>query len=139
MNANYCFVDTSAWFALFVPHDPAHAPMRDLLRAFDKRLLTTDYILDELLTLLRARGQSYRAAAAWDLLHTPHLVTLIHLSEDDLAAAWSIFQRFDDKGWSFTDCTSKQMVDSRQISTVSSLDHHFRQFGGVTILPPSVQ
>jgi predicted nucleic acid-binding protein len=139
MYANHCFVDTSAWFALFVPHDPAHAPLRDIVRAFGKRLLTTDYILDELLTLLRARGQSYRAAAAWDLLHAADLVTLIHLSEADLAAAWSIFLRFDDKRWSFTDCTSKQIIDSYQISTACSLDHHFRQFGQLTMLPPQIQ
>ncbi len=29
MYANHCFVDTSAWFALFVPHDPAHAQLRE--------------------------------------------------------------------------------------------------------------
>lgn len=135
MYANYCFVDTSAWFGLFVPSDPAHAVLRAALQAFNKRLLTSDYVLDELLTLLRARGQGYRATAAWELLHTPRLVTLLHLAEDDLAAAWAIYNGYTDKEWSFTDCTSKHIIDSYQIATVCSLDHHFRQFGGVTLLP----
>ena len=135
MYANHCLVDTSAWFALFVPTDPAHQVVKTALTTTRTRLLTTDYIQDEVLTLLRARGQSYRAPEAWNLLHTAHLVTLIHLSPDDLEAAWDIFRQFSDKDWSFTDCTSKHIIDAYSIPLACSLDQHFRQFGTVTIVP----
>ena len=55
------FVDTGAWFAAFVPNDPDHAQASHWIRNNVEGLITTDYILDELLTLLRVRGEFERA------------------------------------------------------------------------------
>jgi len=55
------FVDTSAWFAAIVPTDPDHANAARWLTANSQALITTDYIVDETLTLLRARGERQRA------------------------------------------------------------------------------
>ncbi|HEX3999879.1 MAG TPA: PIN domain-containing protein [Pirellulales bacterium] len=55
------FVDTGAWFAALVPDDAYHSAAAEFLRSNDEALVTTDYILDELLTLLKARGQLARA------------------------------------------------------------------------------
>src|ERR1051325_6831649 len=54
------FVDTSAWFAAIVPSDPNHASAAHWLAANAEVLITTDYIVDETLTLLRARGEHQR-------------------------------------------------------------------------------
>ena len=135
MYTNHCFVDTSAWFALFVPTDPDHRRVKSALEATNFRLLTTDYILDETLTLLRARRQAHRARDVWRVLHSVRIVTLIHVTEADVEAAWQIFQRFTDKNWSFTDCTSKHFIDTNGIPLACSLDGHFGQFGTVTVLP----
>ena len=135
MSVNGCLVDTSAWFALFVPSDPDHGRVRAALIGTRLKLLTTDYILDETLTLLRARRQAHRAMESWALLHDPHLVRLIHLSPDDLDAAWNIYQRFADKDWTFTDCASKHIIESYQLPITCSLDGHFRQFGSVAVIP----
>ena len=135
MSVNGCFVDTSAWFALFVPSDPDHGRVRTALFGTRLKLVTTDYILDETLTLLRARRQAHRAAETWALLHDPRLVTLIHLTSDDLNAAWDTYQRFADKDWSFTDCASKHIIDTYQLPIACSLDGHFRQFGTVAVVP----
>jgi len=118
-----------------VPTDPDHHAVQSALAATRLRWLTTDYILDETLTLLRARGQSYRAAEAWALIHDAQLVTLMHLTPADLEAAWYIYQRFSDKAWSYTDCTSKHIIDTYHVPFACSLDGHFRQFGSVTLLP----
>ena len=45
------FVDTSAWFAAYVPSDPQHRAVREEIEAAP-RLVTTDYVIDETLTLL---------------------------------------------------------------------------------------
>jgi len=50
------FVDTGAWFARFVPSDPDHAIAREWFERDRRPLITTDYIVDELLTLLKVRG-----------------------------------------------------------------------------------
>ena len=55
------FVDTGVWFSLFVPSDPHHGHVQDWIESNSEPLITTDYILDETLTLLRARGQYHRA------------------------------------------------------------------------------
>ena len=55
------FVDTSAWFAAIVPSDPNHPHATSWLAQSSEPLLTTDYVIDEILTLLRARGERKRA------------------------------------------------------------------------------
>ncbi len=58
------FVDTSAWFALFVPTDPDHDRVLRWQTAQSERPITTDFCVDETLTLLLARGESRRAVGA---------------------------------------------------------------------------
>jgi uncharacterized protein len=55
------FVDTGAWFASIVPWDANHnAAVAWLMQNHDP-LFTTDYIVDETLTLLRVRNESARS------------------------------------------------------------------------------
>jgi predicted nucleic acid-binding protein len=51
------FVDTGAWFARFVVTDPDHAVASNWLSSNKEQLVTTDYVIDELLTLLKMRGE----------------------------------------------------------------------------------
>jgi predicted nucleic acid-binding protein len=46
------FVDTGAWFAGFVPNDPDHAAASAWLEANRETLVTSDYIFDELMTVV---------------------------------------------------------------------------------------
>ncbi len=57
------FVDTGAWFAYFVRRDPDHPAAIEWMRRNRQPLVTTDYVIDELLTLLKLR-ESHRVAAA---------------------------------------------------------------------------
>jgi len=57
------FVDTGPWYAVIVPADPRHVQTLAWIRQNNGPLLTTDYIIDEVLTLLRARGEKHRAIA----------------------------------------------------------------------------
>ena len=55
------FVDTGAWYASLVPTDPDHTKAVQWLAENHSPLLTTDYVIDETLTLLRVRGERKRA------------------------------------------------------------------------------
>ena len=55
------FVDTGAWYAAVVPADPDHLAAAAWLTANTEPLLTTNYVVDETLTSLRARGERRRA------------------------------------------------------------------------------
>jgi predicted nucleic acid-binding protein len=130
------FADTSGWYASLIPEDRDHRSALAWLQAYSGRLLTTDYILDEMLTLLRSRG--YREAALdWgETMFGPNSPAVIHyLTPAEIAAAWNVFHRFADKDWSFTDCTSRVVMESLGVTTAFSFDQHFRQFGTVTVVP----
>jgi predicted nucleic acid-binding protein len=129
------FVDTGAWFALFVPSDPDHPAAVGWLTANTGPLLTTDYVIDETLTLLRARGRNTRALDFGRAVFGGNLGGVHYLSPADVAAAWDVFRRFADKDWSFTDCTSKVVIERLGIAQAFSFDQHFRQFGTVAVVP----
>jgi len=129
------FVDTGAWFAAFVPSDPDHRAADAWLDANTQPLLTTDFILDELLTLLKRRGEFERAMEIGPALIQGKVARLESIQTEDIQAAWGVFQRYRDKGWSFTDCTSRIVMQRLTVSTAFAFDEHFRQFGTVTVVP----
>lgn len=128
------FVDTSAWFAAYVPSDPQHAAVRKAVEN-DSRLVTTDYVIDETLTLLRVRGHSQRALSLGALLWESSVARLTYLQPADLQQAWSIFSQYRDKAWSFTDCSSLAEMRRLGIAEAVSTDAHFRQMPGIMVLP----
>ncbi len=128
------FVDTSAWFASIVPTDPNHKSAADWLQNNSEILFTTDYVVDETLTLLRARGENRRAISLGKSFFDGQLAIVYRLSESDIARAWDVFQQFSDKEWSFTDCTSKAVMESSGIASAFAFDKHLTQFGVVVVV-----
>jgi predicted nucleic acid-binding protein len=91
--------------------------------------------VDETLTLLRARGQMAIALALGERFFAGDLATIHYLEEEEIRLAWDVFRRFADKQWSFTDCTSKVVIDVLGIDAALAFDQHFRQFGTVAVVP----
>ncbi len=132
---NFVFVDTGAWFAAVTPTDPNHALVSSWVATNDSPLLTTDYVVDETLTLLRARGENKRALALGDQFFNSDMAMVYRLTDEDLQSAWEVFRHYNDKEWSFTDCTSKVVMEKFGVVSALAFDHHFRQFGTVTVVP----
>ena len=128
------FVDTGAWYARYVPTDPNHQRVTAWLDANSQPLLTTDYCVDETLTLLVARRRLPRAIEVGRALIEAKVAELHFVRPDQVRRAWILFQRFAAAGWSFTDCTSKVVIDDLGIATAIALDNHFRQFG-IAVVP----
>jgi predicted nucleic acid-binding protein len=129
------FVDTGVWFAANVPRDHDHLQARNLLRGRQSSLVTTDYVLCELFTLLKARGQRKRLPLAGRAFFEQQVCRIEYVSPSDVLAAWNVFDRFRDKDWSFTDCTSLVVMRRLGITEAAAFDEHFRQFGFFTVLP----
>lgn len=129
------FVDTGAWFAAFVLNDADHSAADAWLETNTDLLVTTDYVIDELLTLMKMRGEFQRALRVGAALFTEELAQVVWVRPDDIAQAWDTFQRYHDKGWSFTDCVSRVVMQRLGIQQAFAFDAHFRQFGTVTIIP----
>jgi uncharacterized protein len=112
-----------------------HSRVQAWFDATPEPLITTDYCIDETLTLLVARKRLARALIAGKSLLNP-IVTRIHfVTQHQFHRAWILFQQRASAGWSFTDCTSKIVIDDLSIQTAAALDDHFRQFGNLTVVP----
>jgi uncharacterized protein len=129
------FVDTGAWFASVVPSDSDYPLASAWLNQNTKPLITTDYVVDETLTLLRMRREKQRAILLGDAFFSGKLTRIHHVTVAEVQQTWQVFRQFSDKDWSFTDCTSKVVMEALQISQAFAFDHHFRQFGSVQVFP----
>jgi predicted nucleic acid-binding protein len=129
------FVDSGAWFATIVPSDQDYRVAKSWFDTNDDMLVTSNFIVDETLTLFRARGETRHAEHIGTLFFEGELAQIEYVTEDDFRKAWTIFRDYDDKGWSFTDCTSKVIMERLGIKTAFAFDQHFRQFGAVDVVP----
>jgi predicted nucleic acid-binding protein len=68
-------------------------------------------------------------------LFAGELVQIYHVTEEDVQESWRTFRRFSDKGWSFTDCTSRVIMAKLGITHAFAFDDDFRQFGTVIVVP----
>jgi predicted nucleic acid-binding protein len=129
------FVDTGAWFAYFVRRDADHQPARAWMRQNRQPLVTTDYILDELLTLLKIRENYHVATAAGEAIWQQRVAQIEYVTVEDITRTWEVFRQYDDKDWRFTDCTSKVIIERLRITHAFAFDGHFEQFGAVIRVP----
>jgi predicted nucleic acid-binding protein len=53
----------------------------------------------------------------------------------DVLQAWTTFDRYRDRAWSFTDCVSRAVMQRLDLARAFAFDQHFREFGNVTVLP----
>jgi predicted nucleic acid-binding protein len=127
------FVDTSAWFAAQVPSDPHHRAVQGALQGA-VRLVTTDYRLDETLTLLKARGHVALACQFGAQLLEGRAARLEYLTAEDVQQAWMIFSTYRDKLWNFTDCSSLAVMKRIGIEAAITLDGHFSQMAGISVV-----
>jgi predicted nucleic acid-binding protein len=101
------FVDSGAWFARFVADDPNHASVVDWFAANGEPLITTDYCVDETLTLLVARKRPLLASKAGREFFDETVSQLHFLTNDQIRRAWILFSQRAAIGWSFTIAPAK--------------------------------
>jgi len=128
------FVDTSAWYATVDKSDRDHTAAVTKIQNLDRPLVTSNYILDEILTLLKTRLGPSIAIQFGQKLWNQEISTLIRITKKDEGSAWRLFQQYKDKGFSFTDCTSFALMERLKINIVFAFDDHFAQYGKFVIL-----
>lgn len=130
------FVDTSAWVALENKKDIHYKQaitFKDEIKTKSYRLYTSSFVLDETYTLLLANvgyEKTIEYARRLRIVRNKGLLTVIQVTEEIEESAWLIFERYNkDKVWSFTDCTSKAIMEALDINQVFSFDKNFEQMG----------
>lgn len=119
------FVDTSAWFAFVNRADPDHRAVVALLGAFKGRLVTSNFVFDETVTLCLYRLGHAAAGRVGRVLRDSNQVDLVRVTPEDESAAWDLFQKRPDKQYSFTDCTSFALMRRLDLKAAAALDDDF--------------
>jgi predicted nucleic acid-binding protein len=131
------FADSAYWVALLNPGDQLHRSARALDQSLSKaRIVTTEFVLAELLNFYAPRGRMVRAAAG-ELARHVLADTQIEVAACDrelFAAGLAFYARRPDKQYSLTDCLSMLIMRNRRITEALTEDQHFRQEGFVTLL-----
>jgi predicted nucleic acid-binding protein len=130
------FVDTSAWFALANRSDVDHDRVAEVLHQFEGRLITSNHVFDETVTLCRYRLGHDVAIRVGQELRDGDGVDQIRATADDEAAAWALFVAREDKSYSFTDCTSFILMRRLGLTRAAALDEDFRREGFETVPTP---
>ena len=63
-----------------------------------------------------------------NLLLSP-TIELFHVEENLFLEGWTIFQKYQDKRYSMTDCISFLVREKKEIETALTFDKHFIQAG----------
>lgn len=128
------FVDTEVFFAHHdrgaTRHEAATSAMEAVIAGEFGQPHTSDYVLDEAVTLTRTRADSHAAALtiADRILGRrgyPSLVELLQIDEAMVETTIETFERYEDQSLSFTDASTIALVETRDIDTVLSFDDDF--------------
>jgi predicted nucleic acid-binding protein len=127
----YIFLDSSALVAMADWRDPDHDAVTSFIQAIKGQasLITTDYVLDETVTVVKKRYGYESAVQLGRKLRASNFCRYYVLTLEDEALTWATFEKYSDKAWSYTDCSCLAVMQRLQITEVLSLDAHFRQMG----------
>jgi predicted nucleic acid-binding protein len=122
------FVDTAGWMAMADGRDPLHADSRQFRDRWLEQggiLVTSNYVLDETLTLIRMRLGIDAAEKWWGLVSESPRCKLEWVTPKRAAKAVGWFFRWRDQSFSFTDCTSFALMRELGIAEALTGDRHF--------------
>jgi uncharacterized protein len=131
------FVDTAGWMMLADGADSRHEAARAFRDGWLEQrglLVTTDFVMDETLTLLRVRLGLEAAESWWSQVEGSSRLVWEWIDPERAEHARQWFFRWRDKAFSYTDCTSFVVMRERRIRTALTCDAHFSQ-AGFTIAP----
>ncbi|MSP63614.1 MAG: PIN domain-containing protein [Myxococcales bacterium] len=126
------FIDTGAFVALVDRDDERHGRAKRLLKDLARKgrpLVTSTYIVDETLTLLRLRVGHAVAVGFGERLLSARWCRVLEVDAPVRAAAWELFVRYDDQVFSFTDCTSFALMQSMELGEAFAFDGDFAAAG----------
>ena len=130
------FIDTWGWLTLLDRRESRHEEVVNYYRdlRFQRGLTyTSDYVLDETITLLFRRLPFTIARASLESVQqaiTERYLVLVHVTPEQFDLAIQLRLKFQDKPRiSFTDFTSMVVMREREVAHILTEDDHFTQVG----------
>ncbi|MBU2617267.1 MAG: PIN domain-containing protein [Euryarchaeota archaeon] len=129
------FIDTTFWFAHIVETDDMHQNALDeeddIKSGRYGRQVTSDYVLDELTTLLRREIETVHEKIL-GILAAPD-IDVVFIGPALFSEGLKILREDDRRKFSMTDATSIAVMLSKKIDTIASFDDHFTRY--VNVIP----
>lgn len=122
-------IDTSALFALHYARDNNHTTAVTYFKLLAGRVkpILTDWVFVETMNLTRARlGPVYAITFGRQLKASKAFFSVV-LNDEDKRVTWEIFEQYDDKAWSYTDCSLLAVSRRLGVKRIFAFDHHFEQ------------
>lgn len=131
---NSLFVDTSGWAYLVDRSTDLHHEVQTIYQQALNRqrlLVTTNYIIAELVALLTSRSRISRQQIILfvDALKAAPQVEVIHVNTELDVTAWMLLKAGTDKEWSLVDASSFVIMTKYGMTEALTTDHHFTQAG----------
>jgi len=137
------FIDTWGWFNIFNRKEKHHQQVIQLYKEVQNKkgtIITTDYVLDEVYTLLFKRLPVDLAVKAFDTLSTAvenGYLNLVWITPERFEASQKLRLKFQDKpDISFTDLTSMVVMQELGMTDILTGDAHFTHVGMNFVLFP---
>jgi len=123
------FLDTGFVFALISAKDEHHDRVLDVFRKLKidhpaDRLLTTNHVVAETITLVRRIGHE-EATKIGERLYSENLARIHWATPDEERAAFIWFKRHRDQTYSFVDCLSFVVMEKLGIREALAVDSDF--------------
>jgi predicted nucleic acid-binding protein len=131
------FWDTSGWFCLYVKSEELH---KKTLKLADSQIqnkipiITSDFVIQETMTLFMARGQQNEARQFWANFKNSKIIRVEKINENRFTKSGDFFCDQIEQSNSFTDVSSFLLMKELKIHTAVTLDKHFVK-AGFQVLP----
>lgn len=123
------FGDTVYFIALLSIRDRWHVRATEIQRQPPRPLLTTEWVLLEVVNAFCQPAGRMRVVRLIELLGRQDDVEIVPASRDWFQRGLESFAARPDKEWSLTDCISFVVMKERGVSEALTNDHHFEQAG----------
>ena len=136
-NHRYVFVNTSGWLALYNPRDPNHETAGEFWRDLQQqpvRLVSTDYVMEQVYTALKVFGSLSTAQAFHQVVTNSEIMRLFMTDSVIFDRAWEVFVADEHPQWTFTDCVNYAVIQYLGVTEVFTFDPTFTA-PGLTVLP----
>jgi predicted nucleic acid-binding protein len=135
--ARETFIDTGGFYALLVRNDARHGEAKSWLERIEAerlRAVTTDYVLDETATLMKAKGHGHLLRDFFTHVEGSEAIRIEWTDRERFLRAREFFLRHDDHGYSFTDCVSFVVMKAFALHEALTKAGHFREAGFKALL-----
>jgi hypothetical protein len=129
------FFDSGAFIARAIVEDAHHEAAVDTFQRMSQGRLpyrlhyTSNYVVDETATFLLYERGPRAAIETLKRIRSSPALRVLHVSEDVEALADKVFERFASSRVSYTDCTTKVLMERESIDIAFSFDRGLEVLG----------